>query len=377
MQGDVYLTEILAKFKKPNSNQNFMAFEQYIALLQQNRYVYSLVLIASFYIISQLAVFISQKIILRITSRTKTNIDDLIVRKTNRPISIILLLIGFRLALLPIGIKQNILDALEHIISSAIIVLVTYILIVVFDIIIDGWARKVAERTRSALDNDIVVIFHRFSRIFISIVGLLFILPVWGIQIGPLLTSLGIAGVAVAFALQNTLGNIFGGVSLILDKSIKVGDKIKLDNETMGEIIDVGLRSTKIKTWDGELITIPNGKLADSRILNFVQPSPSVRAAVEFGIEYGSDIAKAREVVLDTLSNIQGVLKDPAPKVIMMEMADFALKFRAFFWVEKFDAKFDTKAVAIEAIYNSLVKAGIGIPFPTRTVYMVDSKSKK
>ncbi|MBI2647720.1 mechanosensitive ion channel family protein, partial [Candidatus Woesearchaeota archaeon] len=215
---------------------------------------------------------------------------------------------------------------------------------------------------------------HRFSRIFISLIGLLFILPVWGVQIGPLLTSLGIVGIAIAFALQSTLGNIFGGMSIILDKSIKVGDKIKLDNETMGTVLDVGLRSTKIKTWDNELITIPNGKLADSRILNFIQPDPSVRIVIDFGVEYGSEPAKVRKIVLDAITKIHDVLREPAPKVLMMEMGDFALKFRTIFWVNTFDIKFDTKALATEEIYKTLRKEGIGIPFPTRTVYLKNSK---
>ena len=334
-----------------------MPFEQYLGIVQQNKYVYSLTILIALYILSKLVVFISQKVILRLTKKTKTDIDDLIVRRTNRPISLILLLIGFRLALFPIGIKQNVLDILENTLSSLIIIIVTYIAIVVLDILIDKWGTKVAEKTSSALDEDLISMFHRFSRIFISIIGLLFILPVWGIQIGPLLASLGIAGVAIAFALQNTLGNIFGGVSIILDKSIKVGDKIMLDKDTMGQVMDIGLRSTKIKTWDGEMITIPNGKLADSKILNFMQPDPSVRIAVEFGVEYGSDTAKARKVVLDTIPKIPGVLNEPAPKVMMLEIGDFALKFRALFWVGNFDIKFDTKALATEEIYNALRKA--------------------
>jgi len=347
-----------------------MAFEQYITIIQQNKYIYSLFLLVFFYILSQLAVIISRKVILRLTRKTPTEIDDLIVGRTSKPISLILLLIGFRLALFPLGIKQSILDLIEHGISSLIIILVTYIVIVVFDISIDGWGKRMAERTKSSVDEQLLPIAHRFSRIFILIVGLLFILPVWGIQVGPLLASLGVVGVAIAFALQNTLGNIFGGISIILDKSVKVGDKIRLDNETMGTITDVGLRSTKIKTWDGELITIPNGKLADSRILNFVQPQPSVRAVIDFGVEYGSDADKVRKVVLETIKKLPGVMKDPEPKVLMMEMGDFALKFKALFWVDNFDIKFETKSLATEEIYNALRKNGIGIPFPTRTIYM-------
>lgn len=351
-----------------------MLHEQYIKIIQQNTYIYSLTILILFYLLSKLVVLLSQKIILRLTKKTKTDVDDLIVRKTNKPISIILLLIGFRLALFPIGIKQYLLDIAENIISSLIIAVITYIVIVVFDIFIDNWGKRIAEKTSSSIDDQLIPVFHRFSRISISIIGLLFILTVWGIQIGPLLTSLGIAGVAIAFALQNTLGNIFGGMSIILDKSVKVGDKIRLDADTMGTVMDVGLRSTKIQTGDGELVTIPNGKLADSKILNFVLPEPRVRIVLDFCVEYGSDIPKVKKTVLDLTAKIPGVLKEPEPKVMMTEMGDFALKFKALFWVENFDIKFDTKCLATEEIYNALRKAGIGVPFPTRTVYLREEK---
>jgi len=348
-----------------------MVLDQYIGIIRQNKYIYSLTLFAVFYILSKLFVFISQKVILRITKKTKTHIDDLIVKKTNKPISLILLLIGIRLSLLPLGISQSILDVTEHVLSSFMVLAITYIVIIVLDVLIDSWGARIAEKTKSTVDDQLIPVFHKFSRIFISIVGLLFILPVWGIQIGPLLTSLGIAGIAIAFALQSTLSNIFGGMSIILDKSVKVGDKIKVDADTMGTVVDVGLRSTKIKTWDNELITMPNGKLADMKILNFIHPDPSVRVAIEFGVEYGSDIEKVKKVTMQAVSKLSGLLKEHPIKVQMIEMADFALKFRVLFWVETFDIKFDTKALATEKIYDALKEAGIGIPFPTRTIYSI------
>ena len=260
-------------------------------------------------------------------------------------------------------------DPIENIIKSIIIMIVT-IVVAIFDILIDKWGRTVAAKTESTFDDQLVPIFHRFSRIFISVVGLLFILPVWGIQIGPLLASLGIAGIAIAFALQSTLGNVFGGMSIIFDKSVKVGDKIKIDADTMGTVEDVGLRSTKIRTWDYEMITIPNGKLAESKILNFMQPDPSVKVTIDFGVEYGSDPNQVREIVLGTIKKIPNVIRQNETRVLMMEMGDFAMKFRAAFWVNDFDIKFDTKCLATEEIYNALRSNGIVIPFPTRTVYL-------
>src|SRR3989338_2902137 len=185
-----------------------MPLQEYISLIQKNKYIYSLTILIVFYILSKLIVFIFQKIILGLTKKKKKKVDDLIVKRTNKPISKILLIMGVGLALLPLDIKESILNPIEKIMRSLIIFILTYIVIAVFDVIIDNWGKKVAKKTESKLDDELIPIFHKFSRIFISIIGLLFVLPVWGIQIGPLLTSLGIAGVAVAFALQSSLGNI-------------------------------------------------------------------------------------------------------------------------------------------------------------------------
>lgn len=350
-----------------------------IGIAPTNKFVYnpvfdSILILVIFFLLSKLAVFISTRIILKLTKKTKTNVDDLIVERTNKPISLVLLVVGIRLALLPLKIRASILSAIENILGSFIVILFTYIAIVVLDILIDNWGRKVAAKTKSTFDDELVPVFHRVSRIFLSILGLLFILTTWGIEIGPLLTSLGIAGIAIAFALQNTLGNIFGGISLIADKSIRVGDVIKIDAETSGTVVDVGLRSTKIKTPDNELVTMPNGKLADSKILNYLHPDPTIRVVIDFGVEYGSSTEKVRNVVLDEIRKIPEVLKEPEAKVVMDQMGDFALKFKAIFWVKNFDQRFDTKVLVTEKIYSALGKNKVGIPFPTRTVYIKKSK---
>src|SRR3989338_10432718 len=191
-----------------------------IGLDPANKYVYnpyfdSFLILVVFFLMSRLFVFIAAKIILKLTKKTKTNVDDLILVKTSRPISLILLAIGLRLALLPLGVRQSVASISENVLGSVIVILITYIVIVVVDIFVDNWGMKVATKTKSAFDDELVPVFHRFTRIFLSIIGLIFVLTVWGVEIGPLLASLGIAGVAIAFALQSTLGNIFGGVSLI------------------------------------------------------------------------------------------------------------------------------------------------------------------
>ena len=343
-------------------------------VITTNKYIHSLIILSAFYLMSLLFVFLSQKIILKITKKTKTEIDDLIVAKANKPLSFILLLIGIRLAIIPHPIRPDLLDIIEHIISTLIIAVLTYIAIAVSNIFISNWGKKFASKTESKVDDEVVSLFQKFSRITISFIGLIFILDVWGIKVGPLLASLGIAGIAVAFALQTTLGNIFGGISLIIDRSITVDDFIKLDDGTQGFVTDIGLRSTKIKSMDGDLIILPNGKLADSKIYNYHKPLPTTRAKIEFGVKYGSDTEKVKKIVLDEIKGIKGVLKEPEPAVVFDELGDFALKFKAFFWVSSIEKKIEAKEAALAAVYNALNKNKIGIPFPTRTIYLKEEK---
>src|SRR3989338_3887357 len=339
-----------------------------------NNYIHSLIILAIFFAVSQLFVFISQKIILRLTKKTKTDIDDLIVAKTSKPISLILLLVGVRLAIIPHKIRADILDIVEHVIVSLILVIVTYIAIVVFNIIISSWGRKFASKTESKIDDEVVNLFQKFARIILSFIGLIFILDIWGVKVGPLLASLGIAGLAVAFALQSTLGNIFGGISLIIDKSITVDDFIKLDDGTQGFVTDIGLRSTKVKSPDGDLVILPNGKLADSKIYNYHKPMPTTRVTVEFGVKYGSDVEKVKKIALNEIKALNLALKAPEPQAILDELGDFALRFKIFFWVSSIEKKVGAKETALTAIYNALDKNKIGIPFPTRTIYLKNDK---
>jgi MscS family membrane protein len=254
------------------------------------------------------------------------------------------------------------------------ILIVTYIIVGIVDVLIEAWGKKVAERTESRVDDDLLELFHRFSRIALFLIGFMFILPVWGIQIGPLLASLGIAGLAIAFALQATLGNIFGGVSMIIDKTVKVGDIIELEGGTYGIVQDVGLRSTRIRTYDNDIVIMPNGKLADMRIINHSQPDLKSRGIVPFGVAYGTDPGHVKRVVAEAVSKVEKVLEEPAVWVEMVSMEDFYLKFQVLFWVEDIQDRIPTMRKVAEAVYNALRENNIDIPFPTRTVYMKNNQ---
>ena len=185
-----------------------------------------------------------------------------------------------------------------------------------------------------------------------------------------MLGALGIAGLAVALALQPTLSNIFSGISIILDGTLKKKDIVKLESGEMGEVYKIGLRTTRIKSFDNEMIIIPNSKMADSIIQNFLQPDPSIRVNVEFGVEYGIDPEYVKKLVIEEINKINFIDKTQEVRVLFVSMGDNALLFKAMFWVEDIAKKWPAHQEAISRIYRRLYKEKIGIPFPQRTIWM-------
>ena len=343
-----------------------MVLEQYIG----NDYLRSFILAIIVLVVARILVSLIFNSIKQFTSKTKTNIDDIIMKRATTPLTIIIFLFAIKIPLnelpLPIGVEIM----LSQIIFSFVVIIFGYLSYILFDVIVVKSWETFAKKTKTNLDQSLTSLIHTILRMTIIILTLLYILDIWGIEIGPLLAGLGIAGIAVALALQPVLANVFSGISMILDKSLKVGDLVYLDAETRGKVIKIGLRSTKIKTFDNELIIIPNTTLAESKIQNIALPEPKSRAIVPFGVAYGSDVSKVKSIIVRELKTIKGVSKDPEPFIRFVEMADSSLNFKAYFYVDNFENRANAKDEANTKIYNALNKADIEIPFPQMDVHM-------
>jgi len=333
----------------------------------QNKYLQALLIILLFLVVAKLITFISERYLKKWAKKTTTEVDDLIVQRIKPPFSYVMLFVGVKYALKPLA-----LDGIwfAHLIDSIVIIAFVYIIAVILDILIEAWALEFAKKTASKLDESLLPLFQKVLKVVFFLIGGIWVLKEWNVEIGPFLASLGIAGFVIGFAMQDSLKNIFGGVSLILDKAYQVGDKIKLESGELGEVIEIGIRSTKIRTYDNEVITLPNGKMASAKIQNYVQPNLQARVVVDFGVAYGINIDEVKEVINKTLQSISDILDDPAPDTIFIEMGDSALKFQARFWVDDYRNAYDKKLEATDKIYKALNEAGIEIPFPTTTVYL-------
>lgn len=331
-----------------------------------NLYWRFLFILAITLVVAYLAKLIVKGILKPMAMRTKTKVDDLIIKSISSVIFYLILALGFKIGFQHFDFESTIYNS---VINSLLILIVCILLIRIINNLARYWKLEWADKTESTADDRLIPLIEKIMKAVVIILGVIFIFDSWNIDISPLLATAGIAGIAISFAVKDSLTNILGGLQLVLDKTFKVGDKVELDSGEMGVILDIGLRSTKLRTYDNEVIYIPNGNLANTKIKNFTVPDLSIRVNVDFGVEYGSDPEQVRQVVLAAVQKIDEVLEEPAPVVQFLKMSDFSLDFVTRVWVQEYTLAYSVKLKVTDEIYNALNKAGIGIPFPTRTVY--------
>ncbi len=202
-----------------------------------------------------------------------------------------------------------------------------------------------------------------------------------GLDLSSLAMIAGALSVGIGFGLQNVVSNFVSGIIMMFERTIKVGDYIQIDANTRGEIIDISMRATVIRTNDNINLIIPNQSFIQNNVINWTLGDDIVRFRVPFGVAYGSDIDQVEKVVLEALknSNLPYVKKsnkyDVEPRVIFLEMGDSSLNFELFIWVNGDYAKRPrrTKSKFLKIIYNALNKAGIEIPFSQQDLHIRDS----
>ena len=306
-------------------------------------------------------------VLLRLAQRTRTEVDDILIRAVRHVATYSIPVIGLMLALTPLALQTPIP---ERILFSLLAVLLMRGAIRLIDDMSRWLEETWQERTASSLDRGLLPLLRKAVKASVVILGVLIILGKWEVQIGPLLGALGIGGLAIALALNSSLSNIFSGIQLILDRSVNVGDKVQLDSGEVGVVLDIGLRTTLMRTYDNEVISLPNSQLANARIKNYTRPDSTIRVGVNFAVAYGSDVNEVKGVVSDAISQLDDIMPEPEPQVLFLNMGDFSLDMCARVWVDDYGKQFAKKLEMTELIYNTLKKSGIEIPFPTRTVYM-------
>lgn len=338
-------------------------------------YVIAFLLLASSFLLAEIVNLIFSRVLAVWTLKTKSETDDHLVKALEPLIFYSVILLGFYQAILFLKFLDGYTIFFIGITQSITILIWTDTVSKVVKIIIEHMGSRMAERSRYKIDIATVPLFKNMSSIVVWFMGVAVLLRVWNFDLTPLLASAGIAGLAIAFAAQDTISHIFGGLSIYLDKPFRVGDRIQLDSGDIGDVLDIGIRSTKIKTFDETVVIIPNNAVASSRIINYNKPKSKIKVKIDLNLAYGTNVQKAKAALLDVLETTEGVETDPAPSVYFTEMGDFALKFLVVVWVANPKKQFDTKTLLVERLYERINKEKFVIPYPTQKVYMKEINS--
>ncbi|KKQ76601.1 MAG: hypothetical protein US99_C0067G0004 [Candidatus Daviesbacteria bacterium GW2011_GWF2_38_6] len=216
----------------------------------------------------------------------------------------------------------------------------------------------------------------------ILILGILITLSVIGISITPLITALGVGGIAVALALQDTLANLFAGIHLLIEKSIRVGDFIRLETGQEGYVEDITWRTTRIRMLPNNMVIIPNNKLSQSIVTNYYLPEKRMSLLIPVGVSYSSDPERVERILVEeakkAVGDIQGLLGDPEPFVRFIPgFGESSLDFTLICQVREFVDQYVAQHELRKRIFRRFKQEGIEIPFPHRTVYLREEKDWK
>ncbi|UCB58423.1 MAG: mechanosensitive ion channel family protein [Thermoplasmatales archaeon] len=334
----------------------------------ENEYARFLIIFIGTIIFVTLSYFILKLIVKKI-SRGKKSYAQFILKQLSIPVFFLVFIIGLYTSFKTLSR----LDEYSFLIDGAFFIITTLIIALfvsrILTVITMGWlkVRRGFKRTPGLLNKAITVL--------IFIIAIAVILAYFKVDITPLIAGVGLGALAIGLALQSTLSNFFAGVHLLSDRPINVGDFIELDENTTGIIEDIGWRSTRIRMLTDNLLIIPNGKLADSNIINYSMPNEDFSIWIPCGVAYDSDLKKVEKITLDVAKQIQetipGAKKDFEPGFRYREFGDSNINFVTILRIEKPMDRFVVRNEFIKALKERYDKEKIEISWPIRKIYQM------
>jgi small-conductance mechanosensitive channel len=321
----------------------------------------------------------------KLITKTASELDDLILNILTDKIKWIAVVAGAYLASEEIAkstteadvTARQLLGYANGIIFVCFVLVVTVLLIRIVDTSIMYAMERHARRTASKLNEAIFPLIKRVINTIVALIALIIVLDHFGQDVSSLVVSLGIGSLAIALAAQDTLANMIAGFVIMMDRPFRVGDRIQLPSGEVGDVYEIGIRSTKILDFDNNLIVSPNADLIKGRVVNYSYPEQVIRVVVEVGVAYGTELDRAKLMMTSLAKQHPDVLKDPMPEVYVVALADSSVNLRLVAHTDDFRKKFLVEASLREQIYNMFRAEGVEIPFPQRVVYLANETHGK
>lgn len=305
--------------------------------------------------------------------RTETEIDDIIIKSLRSPSFLLSVALGLYLGFAFSNLPERHISIISRTIQVIVILSVTIAAANISGDIFRHYIRKANLPFKTS------GLAYGIMKGVIYSIGILIILSMLGISITPIITALGVGGLAVALALQDTLANLFAGVHILAEGSIRVGDFIRLESGQEGYVDDITWRTTRVRMLPNNMVVIPNNKLAQSVVTNYYLPEKRMSLLIPVGVSYSSDPEQIERILVEEAKkgalDIPGLLGEPEPFVRFIPgFGESSLDFTLICQVREFTDQYTAQHELRKRIFRRFREEGIEIPFPHRTVYIREEK---
>ncbi len=319
---------------------------------------------------AKLTYWLIGKVIKSFTSKTKTNIDDAIVERIERPAIMLIMLLGIRFALERLHFVPAFESAIHRVFVLIIALNITWFITRIISTIIHEYLVPYSRRDNSGLDDQIVMLVVRGVNVVLWTIGIIVGLNNAGFDVAALIAGLGIGGLAVALAAQDTVKNIFGGVTIFLDKPFRIGNTIII-NGLEGSVENIGIRSTRLRTPEGRLITIPNARFSENPIEN-ITIEPARRILMNLGLAYDTPPEKMKlaiEILKQISYDNKEFVLDKSTVAFFNNFGAYSLDIRFVYFIRKKADISETQHIINNEILSRFNANGLEFAFPTQTIY--------
>ncbi|PCJ82718.1 MAG: transporter [Bacteroidetes bacterium] len=323
--------------------------------------------------LARLVYRIFAQILKKLTASTKSELDDLIVDSIQEPVSLAFILLGFYL-----GYSHLTFDAsgvvMGQIFSVAAVLDITWLVARLLDAVVSNLVKRISKGSDVSMINQISPILRKVMKFGVWIMGIITAMNNVGFDVGAMLAGVGIGGLAMAMAAKDFVANIFGGITVFVDKPFKVGDRIKVSGID-GTVLEIGIRSTRIKTLEGRTVTIPNHQFTDSVVEN-VTAEPSRKVKVVLGLTYDTPPEKI-QLAINILREIIGGNPETEQDftVWFSSFGDFSLNISSIYYVKKSGHWANTPGAVNMEILEKFNSEKLDFAFPTQTIITESSNS--
>jgi small-conductance mechanosensitive channel len=234
------------------------------------------------------------------------------------------------------------------------------------DFLINLYLSNLGERTDTSRMGGLVISVRRTIHVVILIIAGIILMDHFGLNITGITAAFGILGLAFSLAAKDALADAISGYIILFDQPFRVGDRIEIQElDTWGDVVDIGVRTTRIRTLNNRMVIIPNSIIGKNQVINLTYPDPRFVMSIVVSLAHGTNVDEARKIIHDTVRNTEGVLEDKPVKVFYIEIGETAMQFRVIWWIKTFHERLISYDRVNSALQEALGAAGIETPYPT------------